>query len=817
MLMRTGFALPTLLALALVRATACWAQAPAGFVAPGPNIALHKPYTLDPNPNYGDCSLDAKRTILTDGEYTKGYFWVQKSTVGWVNTGRVAFTIDLGQIEPVSGLSYSTAAGVAGVVWPASAWIMVSDDGKQWTGVGNLVTLSNQRGAPAPTPYSLHRFATGDLQTRGRYVALVVEQAPYTVVDEIEVYQGQPAWVSVAPKGKQATVPPLEYCRARQVVDLTQARLVTDLAEIRDGIARSGLGEAEKARLGARADKLRAEIDAQEDVPEGFTTVLPLNDLHARIYALHAPVLRARGYKGLTAWGSYRYDMLQPLQAPAAPPARTPALSVRMMRNEHRAEVLNLTNAADVPLTATLKAGGLGRAAGCLTLREVIFTDTRERTPVAAALAPGVAAEKGLRVTVEAGVTRQVWLDFHSRGIPAGDHKVALKISCTPKDEVTVPVSLHVAGPTMPAEFSIAIGGWDETNGTGGYDVTMQNMMPLIKNLRDHGVNMPWNNPRAMPSGGQYDAEGNLTAPLDFASWDEWVNRWPGARHWGVFPNVGKTFNNEPMGTPRFNKMVGAWATAWMQHARAQGIRPGQIKVLLVDETHADAQDQIVIAWAKALHAAQPELVIWNDPVHTDPAKVDAQFYATADVLSPNASRFFSLGKSYQDFFEAQRDAGRELWFYSCSGPAKLLDPASYWRGQFWLNLKYGGKGSCYWAFGDEAGDSWNAYVQPRSSYSPLFLSKTTVTDAKQMEAIREGAEDYETFEMLRSRVAELERKGTRGKALAEAKALLVTGPERAVGIMGHDKQKWTVPKDRTVMDTVRLQALDLLESLSRL
>jgi hypothetical protein len=510
--------------------------------------------------------------------------------------------------------------------------------------------------------------------------------------------------------------------------------------------------------------------------------------------------------------------MLQPLEAPATPPATPPALSVRMMRHEHRAEVVNLTNATDGPLTATVKASGLGNYARALALREVIFTDTRERTPVAAAILPGQLAEQGLQVTIPAGTTRQVWLDFNSANVPAGDVRAALKISSgSGRDTVTLPLSLHVANLNMPSEFSVAIGGWDETNNRGGYDVTAENMPLLIANLRDHGVNMPWSNPQVMPKPGEYDAEGNMTAPPDFTAWDEWVGRWQGAQYWGLFPNVGNTFAKEPMGTPRFNKMVGAWATAWVQHAAAQGIKPSQIMLLLVDEARADEHDKIIITWAKALYAAQPELVIWNDPIHKDPATVDPEFYAQTDVLCPNAPRFLSLGKPYQDFFVARQQAGCELWFYSCSGPSKLLDPASYYRGQFWLNIKYGGKGSCYWAFGDDAGNSWNAYVQPRSCYSPLFLTKTTVTDAKQMESIREGAEDYEYFGMLRARVAELERKGVQSKLVAQAKTLLVTGPEQATAIMGGENQHWTTAKDRAVMDRVRLQALDLLEKLSQL
>ncbi|MEN6548528.1 MAG: discoidin domain-containing protein, partial [Armatimonadia bacterium] len=783
------------------------------FVPPGPNIALHKPYALDPAPNYGDCSLDEKHVLLTDGEYTKGYFWVQKTSVGWVNKQPIAIVFDLGQVEPIAGLSFNTAAGVAGVVWPASLRIMVSDDRKQWTVVGDLVVMSNKRWAPAPKPYSVHRFATGDLQARGRYVALIVDQTPYAVVDEIEIYQGPQSLLTQAPRGKQVTQAPLEYWKSRKVVDMIQSRLRADLAQVREGLGKAKLSEAQKAQLLNRAEKLAVEIDTQEDVPEGFTTLLPLNDLHRQIYALNAPILRDRGYKGLTAWGGYRYDPLQPLDAPGKPGRPSP-LNVRMMRNEHRAEVLNLTNATEGPVVAAVKASGL--RPGCLTLHGVMFTDTREGTPVAAALSRGEPGERGLQVTVPAGTTSQVWLDFNSQNVPAGGYRATLDVACPGQAKATVPISLHVASPVMPREFSVAIGGWDETNGKGSYDVTMDNMAALIKNLREHGVNMPWNNPRAVPFGGQYDAEGNLIAPLDFSTWDEWVNRWPGAQHWGVFANVRNSFNNEPMGTPRFNKMVGAWTRAWVQHAEAQGLKPGQIKLLLVDEPHAAEQDKIIIAWAKAIHAAEPGIVIWNDPTHADPSKAEAEFYTTSDVLSPNATLFLRGGKPYQDVFVEQQRAGRELWFYSCSGPAKLLDPGSYWRGQFWLNLKYGGKGSCYWAFGDEGGNSWNAYLQARASFSPLFLGRTEVTDAKQMEAIREGAEDYEYFVMLRARVAELEGKGVQSKLVAQAKALLVTGPEQAVAIMGGEAQKWAEPKDRTVMDTVRLQALDMLEKLSQ-
>lgn len=790
-----------------------WCAA-AEFVPPGPNLALHKPYTMEPAPNYGDCADAGDATQLTDGAHALKYFWVDPATVGWVRTCPVAVTIDLGQVEPLAGVSYSTAAGVADVTWPLSIRLLASEEGSTWRDLGELVSLANKAGAPAPHPYALHRFATGELQGRGRYLALIIDQTPYTVVDEIEVYRGPEALLRQAPTGRPYRGLPLAIWKQQRLATQIQSRLRADLAQIVAGIEPAPLPAADRGALRERAAALGREIAAVEAAPAGFTTLLPLDLLHRRIYELNAPLLRARGYRDLDLQPAYRYDPLDPLRIPGEPGPAPRALTMQLARGEHRAETLNFVNSSDRAAEVLVTGRGGQEPPPWLRLRHVLFTDTLRQTPIGAGLSDAAPAYPGLRVTVPAGTIGQVWLDVNSRGLAPGEHRAQVEVNNLRGRSFTVALTVRVAPATLPAELSCAIGGWDETNNKGGYEVTAGNMQPLIALLREYGVNMPWSNPQVMPTPGSYDAAGALTAPPDFSAWDEWVGRWAGAKHWGLFPSVRPSFAGEPMGTPRFNRMVGAWATAWMQHARAQGIAPGQIKLLLVDEPRSDEQDQVIIAWAKAIKAAQPELVIWNDPLHEEPAKVDPQFYELADVLCPNAPRFLAGGKDYQEFYLAQQRAGRELWFYSCSGPGKLLDPATYWRGQFWLNLKYGGKGSCYWAFGDEAGDSWNAYAQTRAQYSPLFLGKTSVTTAKQMEALREGAEDYEYFLLLRQKVAEAEGKGVQSEALTAAKALLESGPRRVVAEIDPAKLQWAEEKHRAVMDEVRLQALALLEKL---
>ncbi|MFA6111957.1 MAG: hypothetical protein WDA75_24635 [Candidatus Latescibacterota bacterium] len=207
------------------------------------------------------------------------------------------------------------------------------------------------------------------------------------------------------------------------------------------------------------------------------------------------------------------------------------------------------------------------------------------------------------------------------------------------------------------------------------------------------------------------------------------------------------------------------------------------------------------------------------DPCHDDPAAADPRVYELSDVLSPSAARFVGSPQSYRDFFVAQRDAGKELWFYSCVN-GKHLDPIIYHRGQFWLAAQYGAKGSCYWAFGDEggAGSSFAAYTSPWHMFSPLFLDpEMGVITGKHMEAIREGAEDFELFTMLGKRVAELKAKGVDTPAVEAARTLLRDGPARGTHQIVLENLDRRIPKDRGVMDKLRVEVMDALVGLAGL
>ena len=806
------------------------ARTQALFTPPGPNIALGQPYTYKPRARYGLCSDASDATQLTDGAHTVGYFWTQKSTVGWMRSQHADITIDLGEDRPIAGVSVNSAAGVAGVDWPTALFALVSEDGEAWYLVGDLKELSDAEQGPPPAGYSIHRYATSALQTHGRYVRLIAVYFPFFFSDEIEVYEGDEALLAADPPGElMADVG--AFVDEATIVAARRQRLMADLGAVRTAIASAEMPDAERAGLLARADELEAEIDAlPPTVPEDFDTILPLNDLHARIYALNAPLLRAAGHEGLVSWKQNRWDPLKPMQGPAET-GRTmdpDPLRVDMMLNEWRGEVVNLTNATDEAMTAVVSLHDLpgGDNPAWVSVREVLHTDTRDMRSIAAALPEAEAVEGGFAVTIPAGTTRQVWLSFHPEAgdVEPGAYGGRVNVIAEGAIDIGIALDVRIFPFTFPEQPTLSLGGWDYCD-AGGYGLTANNRDALIEKMVEHYVDTPWATRGVLPSGAEFDAEGNLTNELNFTRWDRWVGWWPTARYYNVFQHAQGEFAGEPMGTARFDRMVASWITAWVEHMREQGIEPGQLQLLIYDEPNEPHEAEIIAAWAKALKAAQPEVRVWSDPRFPEPwniGEAEQQVLELSDALCPNTYVFLRGDQRERDAYMAATGEGAaELWFYDCSGPGKALDPYAYHRGQMWAALKYGALGCGYWCFtcsgGGSGSTSWNAYAQKSIEYSPLFIGETTATDGKHMEAIREGIQDYEYAVMLRARVEELKARGVQNAAIAASEALLAEAPDRVVGPIAEKGVGWLDERDRTVMDTVRVEMLEALAALQGL
>jgi hypothetical protein len=421
-------------------------------------------------------------------------------------------------------------------------------------------------------------------------------------------------------------------------------------------------------------------------------------------------------------------------------------------------------------------------------------------------------------VDVPSGMTRQVWLAFNRPDVPGDSYAGIIQIEGG-GEPVGVPLSLRIYPLRFPDETTLLVGGWAYTDRESSYGITTDNRVAVIGDLQDHFVNAPWATSGSMPEGA-YDAEGKMTEEPSTDSFDAWVADWPDAKMYMVFmaKNPGSTFAGEPAGMEMFNKKLGAWSRFWAQHMRDLGLEPSQLGLLIVDEPHGQEQYDEIVMWARAIEAAAPELVTWEDPQPPDPDEV-REMFETVDVICPYRKQFLTKPQWYRDLLAEMQARGKDIWFYNADGPARSFDPFSFYLMQEWHAFAIGAKGSNFWAFGDNGRVScWNEYpATGNGPYCATYLDDTSVTAAKYMEAIREGIEDYEYLTMLAGRVAELEDRGVAAGKLTAAKELLVSGPARVMAMDQGANYRWDEEKDRAVQDRVRVEILQALVELAEL
>lgn len=786
------------------------------FEAPAANMAKGASYTLEPAPNYTYCTEVGDASQLTDGAFTTDHFWTQPSTVGWQHSRPALIVIDLGADKPIRGVSYTTAAGVAGVYWPSSIQLFAGGDARQFHWIGDLVTLSARKHAPPLGEYALHRFWTDELKAHGRYVALAVLAEPFTFVDEIEVYEGDAAWATLPMPG-EAIGDIAAYASRLGMRVAVQRRMQHDIDAVR--------AQATSVEGSIRA-AVTAELDAVQnglvhlpaDFAGDFKAIMPLNDAHACVFRAQAQLWAAAGIGPLTVWGERetpRWDY----RTPYDPPRNDKALSlqIRMMRNEYRSGVFYLANATENDVDVSLRFSGLpgGSAPPYIAVYEATWTDTRMGVPVEAALPPAKRQGDSYSIRVRSGLSRQVWLTACSKDLDPGTYSGSIRLESAVGNR-EVPIEFVVYPIRFPDRPRLHCGGWDYTDQPSMYGVTPENRDALVAFLKEYFVDSPWGTSQVMPYG-TFDADGKMTAPPDTKHFDECIARWRGAAQYCVFAAVANHLASMPAGTAPFERAAKEWFSFWADHIRASGLKPEQFAVLLLDEPYEPEHDAAIAAWAKPLREANSGIRLWIDPTHRTMAVTEAASIAVSDAVCPNRQIFYQAAQPYRDFFASLPGKGKTLEFYSCSGPVRVLDPYSYHRLQPWDCWRYGAKASYFWAFGDTGGGSaWNEYAAKGTCYTPLFLDATSVTTGKHMEALREGIEDYEYLVMLDDAIAAAANKNVDPAVLERARGLLRDGPAAVTDACFQNQGfEWNTPMDRGAADTVRLEILEVLARLS--
>lgn len=739
------------------------------------NIARGKSYTFSIAPNYSYCTEDGDVTDLTDGERTTSKvdnFWTHEGCVGWAHTREpIQITLDLESVQPIAGVSYCSAAGSAGVSWPSAIRISVSEDGESFYDVGDLVRLHDGYLPPAYGVYDVVKWHTRGLETKGRYIRLtVVPSGTFAFVDEIEVYRGNDAWMNKPYAGDPM---PSDSINMPDDLALTQRGVYMRIRrDIETVAAMDGLADADRAEL----KQLHAEVNASSWPAqlEGFRAVVPVNDLHARLFQVHARVLDRAGHSGLTIWQSPPYDLLGMFQTPGED---DPTFEVKLMNGERRTAVFNVTNATPNPQNIAFHFEDLPNT---LRPHAVEYVDTRENIVVASALIPLTASETGYHCDVPSGMTRQVWIMVEPRDLEPGAHQGRIVINGR-----TFPFTIDIAPVTFPEQVDMTLTTWDYTVDKvyGVTDANQQAMRDFI--MADPLLNSVWAAPGSTPRPKSVDAEGNI-GPIDFARWDAYVKMFPGKKHYFVFAHFGqvKQFFGHEIGTETFDRALRQWAKTWGDHNRdVLGLKPKQAAVLMIDEPGNADWFERTWAFSKPFYEATDHVAVFNDPsARALEEPYGMELIEASDIVCPTRHHFDLASTDIQQRLMRLPEEGKELWLYMCSGPTRAYNVA-YFRLQPWHGRVIGATGSGFWALGDTGrANSWNEYVAVgKTGYTPLYIDDTSIHTSIHWEACREGVMDWQAMKMLEDRIAELKQRGVNDQAIADAEQLLATLPKQVI------------------------------------
>lgn len=793
------------------------------------NVARGKACTVWPPPRSAP-DIDGT-TQLTDGRCSEGFFWVQDACLVWYEaTDGVNITVDLGRVEPINGVSFSTAGGQGGVNWPSVIEVFASEDGDSFHHLGDLTELT-EGPLPDPSQYGTCRYQTESFKTKGRYVRLhIMCTGRYVCCDQIEVYRGDDTFLALPYPEPPVTVDDLYGDTARRLARLTakgyRRRLRLDLERVDRLIADATLDPKEADLIRREVELLTEAIRKTESPsdPERFRAIVPFNELHRSILQLHSKLLLALGCPPLSLWHAHRHA---PLDLFAQPESGSPSLHVTMMLNEYRSDVFNLTNATAEQMKVRFRIQGLpgGDNPDYVQVHEVDHVDTREAIVSASALPRSEKDGDAYVTLVPSGMTRQIWLSFHPKDLKPGDYHGAVLVRSNTVSE-QIPLRLSVVPITFPDRPDFSCGMWDYVD-ICQFGLTLENREAAIGDMSEHFVDTAWGTSDTIPypEPEDVDTKGDLVRSLDFSKFDAWVKMRPDARYFILLSgdklrglNLDSTFAGLKRGSAAFNRALAQWAKVWAQHNREIGLAPGQVGLLLVDEPGPESYYRTTLDWARPIKQGSSEILLFCDPSSGKPWETESGEAALnlCDIVSPQRRFHHGSDPDMKNFFRRLQDKGAKLWFYDCQGPTRFSDPTSYYRLQPWYCFIHGAVGSSFWAYGDTGGtsSSWNEYTGiGRQAYAPIFAGPDDIVASKHWEAAREGIEDYQYLKMLRDKVVELQSMGVDNSSINEAAELLEALPEEAmarVSEFGMFRER-----DITFLDEARMRVLRSLIQLS--
>ncbi len=676
----------------------------------GTNLALSKPYTVSSPPSYTLSAPSTDKTSLTDGNYTKGYFWTQKTTVGWQGIKNIEILIDLEKMSTIDSISFSTARGTNGDVhYPSHIAVFAGTDKDKLLYVGDIAKDSDS----PRCAYETRRLTLNDIGVKGRYVLLEAQpKGLYLFCDEIEVIEG------VQNKGKTGNLS-LEDARSL-FEELKGFDIYEEFENKLTGKLKSGL-----------VDNMRL-IDRLAKIRQIMTTLPSLNDvdsIEAEILKLRYDSLRAQlPGKQLLIETINPWAALSPVFLPSGVPTQGLSFTIPQGGYDHTA--ITITNLSPKSEQVSLLLDRLPEEVPELLMYEVPFVKCASTLRSVEFVADPLVPLKR-PVVLKSGELKMFLLTAH--GKKQGTWQTLLKVDMG-GIVTSIPIKSQISTLALPKHFTLNSVNW----GYLDFASIRTRKTEAVNDLFAHHTNVIVVPPEHLPLA---DPE----KPLDFSRLETYLTMHRGASKVMFFMNYRSA--NVRTGGGRFQYLDEKWKEAflgWYERAIATAVKAGfqqeQVYLFPYDEmSENEVEDFISLAkWAKKeipgikFYATLNNVESLRVLPYLDISQVVDRDYMLADVPGTQ----------------------KDLWLYSARGPAKSLSPYSYYRMMSWKAFLLGFNGVGFWAYadtggGDNPGTAWDDFDGKYPDYAVIYEGEgNTIISSRRWEAWRMGIEDYELLTM---------------------------------------------------------------------
>lgn len=719
------------------------------------NLALYKPYSVSPAPGYPLSAPPSDKTSLTDGRYSVGNFWTQKTTVGWWPVRSVEILIDLEKVSSIGTIRFNTARGEsAGVLYPVHIFAFVGQD------KDHLVYAGDIAGDPEnlPGPYRVKRFELGGIAVRGRYVLLEIVTAKSKSVfcDEIEVLEGG------HDRGKTGR---LTVEESRKLAD--RLKWFSPYQDFIKNIAMAN-GSAMYAFPG-----LTDRIALIKQKILNLASAEEVDAIESEILMLRADMLRGQLQgkqllvEAVKPWA--------PLPLIALSAGSTPSqLSLQMPQGGYAQDALLVTNLSQGNRLVTLSCAMTPDGSPELSLYQVPFVKSLATEYVADPLVPVASG-----FTLRPGESRMVFVS--AMGKAPGSWQTNIEVISDGQSE-SIPVNCTVFPITLPESPSLNAVNWGYLN----FDLISDRKEQAVQDLLSHHTKIMVIPPSYLKGANQKE-----TADLsDFIRLENYLKAQKGATRVILGLGLGTDKHTTVSGlypflSERWKVGFSKWYVNAILAARRSGFSENQLYLYPYDEMGGQQIDDFV-RFAGWLRGSFPS----------------AKLYATlgeATLATKGWEKilpYLEIAQAFnEDMFRTGHPFKGEPWIYSTQGPSRSLSPYTYYRLMSWKAFLYGYRGVGFWSYADtdvndNPDSSWDDANRGARDFGVIYRGDgKSIVSSRRWEAWRMGIEDYELLTVY-------------GKARGEVAARTL-----AKAVLDH-------PEDTSKADEVRRQILMELAGL---